>query len=191
MTTRIDNLVPLRYRDAQLGDTEDPKITTWIDGIRAAEPTTNIDRPKMHGPSLLILGPTGVGKTHTAYALLRHLVDGGLRLRSWPKMISAADLYAQLRPRAGVDSEQVFEDFVGAELLFIDDLGAAKTSEWVEEVNYRLINARYNNQLATIFTSNVPPKELGEVLGERVASRLTEMCDVVVLKGADRRRKAA
>ncbi|GAA5119084.1 ATP-binding protein [Haloechinothrix salitolerans] len=189
--TRIDNLVPLRYRDAQLDETEDPKLDAWIDEIRAAEPTTNIDRPKMHGPSLLILGPTGVGKTHKAYALLRHLVDGGLRLRSWPKMISAADLYARLRPRSGVDSEQVFEEFLAAEMVFIDDLGAAKTSEWVEEVNYRLIDHRYNNQLATIFTSNVPPRELGEVLGERVASRLTEMCTTVVLKGADRRRNAA
>src|SRR5690606_7391206 len=100
----------------------------------------------------------------------------------------AADLYARLRPRHGIDSETEFRAIADAPLLMVDDLGAAKTSEWVEEVNYRLINWRYDRVLPTVFTSNVLPKELKVALGERVASRLVEMADRVTLKGEDRRR---
>jgi DNA replication protein DnaC len=138
------------------------------------------------GPSLLLLGPTGVGKTHEAFGALRGLAE---RMSlSTIRAVTAADLYARLRPRAGVDAEAEFERYAAASLLLLDDLGAAKTSEWVEEVNYRLINHRYNEQLATLITSNVPAGHLGAQLGERVASRLTEMCVRVVLKGSDRRR---
>ena len=99
----------------------------------------------------------------------------------------AADLYARLRPRHGVDSEDVFERHAKAPVLMLDDLGAAKGTDWVEEVNYRLINHRYERMLPTLVTSNVRPRDLAGVVGERVASRLTEMATPVVLKGPDRR----
>jgi len=86
-----------------------------------------------------------------------------------------------------VDSEDVFERHAKAPVLMLDDLGAAKDSSWVEEVNYRLINHRYEWMLPTLVTSNVPPRDLAGEVGERVASRLTEMATPVVLKGPDRR----
>ena len=92
-----------------------------------------------------------------------------------------------MRPRHGVDSETEFRAAADAGLLVLDDLGVSKNSEWVEEVNYRLVNHRYENTLPTLFTSNVRPRDLAEALGERVASRLTEMTGRVILKGADRR----
>ena len=42
-----------------------------------------------------------------------------------------------------------------ADLLVLDDLGAEKTSEWVQETLGLVINTRYNAQRATIFTSNL------------------------------------
>ncbi|MFD1274905.1 hypothetical protein ACFQ51_35035 [Streptomyces kaempferi] len=94
-------------------------------------------------------------------------------------------------PTRGVDSESEFRRYAHAPLLLVDDLGAAKSSEWTEEINFRLVNHRYENQLPTIFTSNVLPKELADRVGDRVSSRLIEMCDRVVIQGTDRRRQAA
>jgi DNA replication protein DnaC len=182
--TTTDSAIPLRYRDAYATN---PDLLDWISELTSKLVTGRMSRvPLLNtGPSLLILGPTGTGKTHQGYGALRHLSVMGVSCASVAS--SAADVYAKLRPRHGIDSEAEFERYANARLLFLDDLGAAKTSEWVEEVNYRLINHRYEKGFATIFTSNVPPKELGERLGERVASRLTEMARPIVLKGKDRR----
>lgn len=140
------------------------------------------------GPSLLLLGPTGVGKTFECYGAMRAISLCGL-YEPWV-VVSAADLYARLRPRHGVDAEKEFEAYVHAPLLGVDDVGAAKHSAWVEEVNLRLVNRRYERSLPTLFTSNATVKGLREVLGDRVASRLREMTQIVVIKGDDRRRAA-
>lgn len=186
--TATTRLIPVHYESAVA---DDAQVLAWIDQLVEAtglNQVTGLSYLKT-GPSLLLLGPTGTGKTHQAFGALRHLsilgVAGSVRAAS------TADVYAKMRPRPGVDSEEVFSSYANASLLFLDDLGAAKTSEWVEEINYRLVNHRYENHLPTLFTSNVPPKELGERLGERVASRLIEMTQTVVLKGQDRRRERA
>lgn len=196
----LDKQTPARYLEAAA---EDPGVVAWAAQVVKEQHETWEERPSrrvidgwapepkaqpasLRGPSLLLLGPTGVGKTHQAFGALKRIAQDGCHTSL--KVTTAADFYAQLRPRHGVDTEEVFERFAWTSVLFLDDLGAAKTSEWVEEINYRLVNHRYNHQLATLLTSNVPPKQLGEQLGDRVASRLTEMCTIVALKGADRRR---
>ena len=81
-----------------------------------------------------------------------------------------------------------------AELLVLDDLGAEKTSEWVEETMNLIVNTRYNEQRLTIFTSNYPdipdetdPNALLFRIGHRMRSRLHEMCEFKELDGADYR----
>jgi DNA replication protein DnaC len=180
--------VPVRYHNARVHLAgEDPKIQGWVRDTLAAQPKGSSSPASMRGQSLLILGPTGVGKTHKAMALAFHLAEHGGGRMPVAEVVTAADLYDQMRPGSGQDSETVFTRYATATLLLLDDLGAANTSPWVEEKTYRMVNNRYNNELITVFTSNVPPVKLGETLGERVASRLTEMCTVVVLKGEDRR----
>lgn len=110
---------------------------------------------------------------------VRRRVPVGVHIRGRPVRPTA--------PRPGVDSEQEFERYSRASLLVLDDLGAAKTTEWTEEINYRLVNYRYERDLPTLITSNVPPKQLGAAMGERVASRLIEMTSRVILAEADRR----
>lgn len=181
-----DRIIPLRYKHA---DATDPQVLAWIDELVEAATPARVSgvRKVGAGPSLLLLGPTGTGKTFQGFGALRRLSILGVNAA--PSAAPIADIYAKMRPRHQVDSEEVFESYAHAKLLFADDLGAAKTSEWVEEVNMRLVNYRYDRGLPTIFTSNVPPKELGAKIGERVASRLIEMCRTVVLKGDDRRRQ--
>ena len=83
----------------------------------------------------------------------------------------------------------MLERYIGLELLFIDDLGAAKATEFVEEATYRLINTRYNDMRPSIFTSNLALSELKDAIGDRIASRLAETCTRIVLDGPDRRRQ--
>lgn len=182
---RIQRTIPARYANAVVTH---PEIRDWVTALVAEASQGHPSRVPaiLAGPSLLVLGPTGTGKTFECWGALRALAVSGALVR-W-EFTTAADLYAKLRPRHGVDSETVFETYVKTGVLVVDDLGAAKSSEWVEEVNYRLINTRYERGLPTVCTSNVPVKQLADHLGDRVTSRLTEMAQRVVLEGSDRRR---
>lgn len=166
---RCTRLFPRMYRDATA---DVPEVVSWAGHYR---------RDPDSCPSLLILGRTGVGKTHQAYGAIRAAV-ATVRAVDW-YATTAADMYADLRPSGGVD----FAKVANSPLLLVDDLGAAKNSDWVEEITYRLINSRYQECRPTIFTSNIPPTQLTSALGDRVASRLQGMCRFVVLQGQDRR----
>ncbi|MEU0236812.1 hypothetical protein ABZ234_03910 [Nocardiopsis sp. NPDC006198] len=179
-----NSLIPPLYRRA---DVTDERLLAWVDAlVKGSKPNKFSRVPYLgRGPSVFLKGQTGVGKTYQAFGALRRLSIIGVGCA--PVAASITDIYAKMRPRPGVDSEAVFERYANAPLAFIDDLGAAKTSEWVEEVNYRLINFRYEHQLPTIVTTNVLPDDLGRKLGDRVASRITEMAEPIALKGVDRR----
>lgn len=180
-----DARIPPRYRQA-LAD--HPEVAAWVDEIvRAGRPGPSGTRGIAEGPSLLIVGPTGTGKTHQAYGAVRSLLAAGVRLR-W-EAVTAADLYARLRPRPGLDAERELHTLARCPLLVLDDLGAAKGSEWTEELTYRLINYRYEYLRPTLLTTNLPILKLRTALGDRVASRLSEMTHRVILDGPDRRRR--
>lgn len=167
-----------------------PEVAEWAGHLvhQAGTNTNGTGVPTLTtGPSLLLLGTVGSGKTHNAYAALRSMAKSGVRCQ-WA-IATAADVYAALRPRNGVDSEAEFHRYGNTRLLVLDDLGASRSSEWVEETNYRLINHRYEHELPTLLTSNLSPRDMTNTLGERVASRLAEMTTRVVLDGPDRRRQ--
>jgi DNA replication protein DnaC len=174
-----DRRIPARFRAAVASD---PSVLAWCEAFARGEVSA----------SLLILGPTGVGKTYQAYGAIRHLAALGISVH-W-EATTAPDLYAELRPRDGHDPEAAFSRFVTAGLLMIDDIGAAKASEWTEEVNYRITSYRHDRLLPMILTSNLPAMakpgrpSLAAALGERVMSRISGMCEYAVLTGPDRRR---
>ncbi|MGW1675975.1 ATP-binding protein [Saccharopolyspora sp. NPDC002376] len=184
----LESAIPARYAGAVVSH---PAIAGWVRALvqAAADTQASPGGPVglSAGRSLMLLGETGTGKTHAAFGALRAFGASGVTMSSW-QFVAAADLYAQMRPRHGVDSESVFETYAHASLLVVDDLGAAKNSEWTEEINYRLINHRYDRMLPTIITSNLGLEELRGRLGDRVASRLNEMADRGILDGGDRRR---
>lgn len=169
--------VPPRYADAA---TDLDEVYAWALAV--------LDNPHT-APSLLLAGPTGTGKTHTGYAALRLLSESRRSTVTW-RAASTAVFFGDQRPRPGQsnhDSEGMFERYAKAPVLLLDDLGAAGRTEWSEETLYRLIDHRYTHCLPSIFTTNVPHVNLAERLGERTASRLTEMCRQVPMLGGDRR----
>lgn len=182
--------VPRHYQTATVTV---PEVHAWIDTLVAEALAAQAERNGVvasitHGPSLLLLGPTGVGKTHTAYGTVRELAVSGVNAR-W-MATTAADLYAAVRSRPGVDSESEFRRYRDVPLLLLDDLGASRTlTEFTEEVIFRLINRRYEHHLPTLITSNLGGADLASRLGDRVASRLAQMCQRITLKGADQRRR--
>lgn len=187
---RCDRKFPRRYVDAR---TEHPQVLAWIEQVRTA--------PRGDASSLLLLGPTGTGKSYQAYAALRSVVSspyqlmgrdgpvGMYRTPDW-RALTFADLCASLRPRGrDHDPEAELEGYRKTSMLLVDDLGAAKASEWVEEATYRLINGRYEDMRPAIFTTNLSLPDLKNAIGDRIASRLAETCTRVVLDGPDRRRQ--
>lgn len=172
-TYDCDTHFPRRFVEA-VADNAD--VLRWVDRYTKAPGKS---------PSLLIVGPTGTGKTWQAYGALRSVVCTPAAL-FW-EATTFADFIAALRP-SGKDPEGAMANYREAEILLLDDLGAAKSSEWVEETTYRLLNHRYEAMLPSIFTTNLPLADLREGLGDRLASRLVEICDRVVLVGGDRRR---
>ena len=180
----IDRIVPRRFGAATA---DHPQVAQWVAQVIAGADTGRGAVPLIrHGRSLLLCGPTGTGKTYQAFGALKALLLSGVRL-STVVAVNAADLYASLRPQPGANTEAAFLRYAAAGLLVWDDLGSAKSSEWTEEIDNRLVNHRYEAELPTIITTNAAPSKLPEILGARVASRLAEMCDIVPLKGGDRR----
>jgi DNA replication protein DnaC len=90
----------------------------------------------------------------------------------------------------------ILQPVLEAELLVLDDLGAEKTSEWVQETLGLVINSRYNARRSTIITTNLQddsdstnPNSFAFQIGARTRSRLVEMCDWIQIDGADERDK--
>ncbi|MCG3039006.1 ATP-binding protein [Streptomyces fenghuangensis] len=184
----VEDRIPPRYRGAVA---DHPKVESWVREVasKAAAPSSGARRQVGTGPSLLLAGPTGTGKTHQAYGAIRSLVATGVGVR-W-QATTEADLYAGLRLRLGAEAERELAALARCPVLILDDLGAARSSEWTEEIVYRLINRRYNDMLPTLVTTNLAIAELRKAVGDRVASRLAEMTERVVLTGSDRRRRPA
>jgi DNA replication protein DnaC len=144
---------------------------------------------------LLFEGQPGVGKTHLAVAVLKQVIEtAGIR----GLFYDTRDLLRLIRstydPSIRTTELEILRPVMTADLLVLDDLGAEKTSEWVEETMNLIVNTRYNERRLTVFTSNyqdIPedtePNSLIFRIGHRMRSRLHEMCEFLQMDGADYR----
>ncbi|MCA9557934.1 MAG: ATP-binding protein [Myxococcales bacterium] len=146
--------------------------------------------PGMQG--LLWFGECGTGKTHLMVAVLRYLIiQRGVRARFVEFVHLLSDLRATFD--GGVSMAEVMAPLVRVPVLAIDELGKGRGSEWELQVLDELVTRRYNARRTTLFTSNFFPDNaargdqpsLRERVGERVYSRLREMCTPSMLAGED------
>src|ERR671917_458434 len=93
--------------------------------------------------------------------------------------------------RARIKVDEWMDAVQNADFLILDDLGSERVTDWVRERIFVIVNHRYRESLPTIFTSNIGPKDLAQLLGERTASRIIAMCDWIALEGEDYRETAA
>lgn len=142
---------------------------------------------------LLFLGTCGVGKTHLAVALLKHVI---LEKRDRGIFCDFRDLLRDIQASWNQVSQtseiEVLRPVLDADVLVLDELGANKPTEWVRDTVAHIINCRYNDKRLTIFTSNYldEPSKPGEEtltdrIGARLRSRLYEMCKEVEIHGKD------
>jgi len=160
---------------------------------------------------ILYYGSVGVGKTHLGIGILRQLVEEkGIEAR----MVDLRDLFDQLR--ASYDDRnqytqesqaQILASLLKADLVLIDELGAAKPTDWIFETLELLIGKLYNPAKPVIVTTNfrnaqpgdpyqdneykraARPENLGDRIGRRMWSRLQQMCKPIEIDGPDWRQK--
>lgn len=137
---------------------------------------------KNDGNGIILAGSVGTGKTHLAGAIVHRVIEKfGIPV----KLITAIELFGKLR-----DFENdTMKEFKESSLLVIDDLGKEKITDWNREKLFEIINSRYEDYQPTIITTNLKPKEMQDLFGDAVFSRLCEMCEGIALNGEDFRKK--
>jgi DNA replication protein DnaC len=183
--------VPRRYAHCELGNFEihtDTQRAAHRKAARLVEQFPVVDR------GLLFYGDAGVGKTHLAVALMKEAIARkGARAvfyetRELLKLVR--DTYSGSAELSELD---VLRPVLEADLLVLDDLGAEKKSEWVDETLGLVINTRYSERRLTVLTTNLrdientEPGSFAYHLGLRTRSRLKEMCDWMPIEGVDTR----
>jgi DNA replication protein DnaC len=156
--------VPPRFAAAE---TDNAAALRWLDGC---------------GGTLYIFGPTGSGKTHIAWALYRRYAKLGIGVARFWQMPALVD---DLRPGG---NDQAMERAVSAGLLILDDVAAAKLSDWAHERLLMIADSRWANMRPTVITGNLRPADLGGHVGDQVASRWAHDVTTIRVVGADRRR---
>jgi DNA replication protein DnaC len=155
------------------------------------------------GLGLLFSGDNGVGKTHLAVAVLRELVVAkGARGQFWDFHELIREIKSSYDPETKTTELMVLEPVVEADVLLLDDLGAWKMTDWMNDTLFYILNSRYMAKRPTVITTNyqdVTREEalsadplrrrefLVERIGQRLRSRLMEMCLVVRMQGSDHR----
>ena len=155
------------------------------------------------GLGLLFCGDNGVGKTHLAVAVLRELVSArGAHGQFWDFHELIREIKSSYDPETKTTELQVLEPVIEMDVLLLDDLGAWKMTDWMNDTLFYLLNSRYMAKRPTIITTNFQDADRAAVLaadplrrreflveriGQRLRSRLMEMCLVVRLQGSDHR----
>ncbi len=143
--------------------------------------------PQADTQDLLLMGPSGLGKTFLMHAMARRLLDRGMNVL----LISAYRFLDTARKAYFGGSTDAMESLMTTDVLLLDDLGSEPLMENITIVQlFNLINERRSTGRGTVYSTNLNERELRQRYTERIASRLTDKrkCDLLLFRGDDVRR---
>jgi DNA replication protein DnaC len=161
------------------------------------------------GTGLLLIGKIGTGKTHLAVGIIKELVvRKGIPCLFYDYRELLKQIQNSYNDHVHATELDVLRPVFDAEVLALDELGAVKPTEWAWDTVSLILNTRYNHNRTTIITTNFEDQAaagtiqslsaaraatreetLGDRIGERMRSRLHEMCRIIKLEGLDFRQK--
>lgn len=130
--------------------------------------------------NFLLVGGTGLGKTHLSTSVAKELVDRGYFVVFEIAQNIFADFESDYFRDRFSDTEMLSERYLECELLIIDDLGTEIVTNRSLSYLYNIINTRLNKNLPIIINTNLSGKDLEKLYNERIFSRL--LGDFVHLK---------
>jgi DNA replication protein DnaC len=196
--------IPKRYEHCELSNFE-------FDGPhRALAPSRMaackfVEEYPLDNTGLLLIGSIGVGKTHLAVGIIKELIIGkGIACLFCDYRELLKQIQNSYNDSVKATELDVLRPVFDAEVLVLDELGAVKPTEWVWDTVSLILNTRYNDNRTTIITTNFDDRPagviagprgaareetLGDRIGERMRSRLHEMCRIIKMEGEDFRQK--
>lgn len=206
--------IPPRYEHCTLEEFDVDDGPQHVEALRKVlrycneYPVLGLAHPNGVGLGLLFTGSNGTGKTHLAVSALRELArKHGVRGQFWDYHELLREIRNSYDPHTSMSEYDVLEPIIEMEALLLDDLGAWKITDWMNDTLFYILNRRYMARRPTLITTNYPDEEpparqvqeaeatqrreyLVDRIGRRLRSRLLEACTVVRLPGVDRRKVA-
>src|SRR3954468_19687347 len=161
--------------------------------------------PKNPKPGLLLVGAPGTGKTHLAVSALKLLIARGHEGIFYDYQSLLEKIRSAYNEKLGTSNREAYRTALETEVLLLDDLGAHRVTDWVEDTVTAIVTHRYNHRKPLIATTNLADPDVGgaqiektgipgahsfrttleERIGERARSRLFEMCKVIRMPGVN------
>jgi DNA replication protein DnaC len=145
------------------------------------------------GDGLWLKGDRGTGKTTLAMLISIHAMRAhrSVAIYTAPKLLEA--IRSTYADDSRITLSELTERLRTVDLLHIEDLAVPKTTDWVLEQLYTIVNDRYQDQRSIVFTADIESLgELGERIGDRTVSRLLAMCgNPILMHGSDYRADGA
>ncbi|NIR32912.1 MAG: ATP-binding protein, partial [Gammaproteobacteria bacterium] len=131
--------------------------------------------------TLMITGPTGLGKTHLAVATARECRTPRLMFAYLPALVDMLREY----------TDEAFLRATTCDLLVLDDLGAERESAFGQEKLEHLVNVRWSERRPMIITKNRSLNAMTKTLGEPLIRRLVSATRIAVELDGDYHERAA
>ena len=136
-------------------------------------------------PNLMLMGATGLGKTHLSTAIAREVIIKGYSvLYDSAQNIIGAYEHDRFHSGRGEDKKEA-EKYELCDLLIIDDLGTEFQSSFSLSTLYYLLNLRLNSGRPTIVSTNLTASDLRSYYDDRIASRLMGNYQPLMFRGED------